>query len=155
MSGARPKTSLHFLITAGPTREYLDSVRFISNASTGKMGYACATAALNRGHKVTLISGPVHLEAPKQANLINVTTSEQMAQAVFDHFSQCDCVIMTAAVGDYQPQQTEKTKIKKSDQNLTLRLKPTTDILATLGRRKTHQVLIGFAVEDHQPQHHA
>jgi phosphopantothenoylcysteine decarboxylase/phosphopantothenate--cysteine ligase len=155
MPGTEPKPSLHFLITAGPTREYLDPIRFISNGSTGKMGYACAEAAIQKGHRVTLISGPVNLNAPPSANLIEVITGEQMAQATFAQFAQCDCLIMTAAVGDFRPKEIQKNKIKKNGQDLTLQLEPTTDILATLGRRKQHRVLIGFAVEDSDPQRHA
>jgi len=155
MSGTDSKSPLHFLITAGPTREYLDPVRFISNGSTGKMGYACANEAFKNGHRVTLISGPVHLDAPPDAHLIQVVSSEEMAQATFDHFTKCDCVIMSAAVGDYRPIAIQKTKIKKSGDDLTLPLEPTVDILATLGQRKQKQVLIGFAVEDRDEQAHA
>lgn len=139
---------MHFLITAGPTREYIDPVRFISNGSTGKMGYACAAAALRRGHEVTLVSGPVSLAAPSGLRCIDVVTSDQMARAVHDHFGRCDCVIMTAAVGDYKPRQPKKQKIEKTDRPFTLVLKRTVDILAKLGQTKKHQVLIGFAMQD-------
>ena len=94
---------MRFLITAGPTREYFDTVRFLTNASSGKMGYACAGAALAAGHRVTLISGPVSLDKPTGAKLIKVVSSEEMAQAVLKEFRRCDCVIMTAAVCDYRP----------------------------------------------------
>lgn len=139
---------LHFLITAGPTREYIDPVRFITNGSTGKMGYACVEAALKRGHRVTLVSGPVHLKAADGAKVIEIETCEQMADAVFTEYPHCDCVIMTAAVGDYRPQVMQQTKIKKFANTLHLELVATTDILADLGERKSHQILIGFAVED-------
>ena len=139
---------MHFLITAGPTREYIDPVRFITNGSTGKMGYACAAAAGRRGHKVTLISGPVDISAPKGVRPIKVTTSDQMNQAVRKHFETCDCVIMTAAVCDYQPAGIQNQKISKSNRPMTLRLQPTEDILAGLGKNKKQQVLIGFAVQD-------
>ena len=94
---------LKFIITAGPTREYLDPVRFITNASSGKMGYACAAAAQRRGHNVTLISGPVIRKTPQGIKRIEVTTGAEMDQAVREYYETCDCVIMTAAVGDYNP----------------------------------------------------
>jgi len=139
---------MHFLITAGPTREYIDPVRFISNGSTGKMGYACAAAAVRRGHKVTLVSGPVALKAEKKVKLIKVVTAAEMARAVQGEFRKSDCVIMTAAVTDYKPASTEKVKIRKAEQTLTLKLQNTVDILAELGRKKKQQILIGFAVQD-------
>ncbi|MCK4850269.1 MAG: phosphopantothenoylcysteine decarboxylase [Phycisphaerae bacterium] len=146
---------MRFLITAGPTREYLDPVRFISNPSSGRMGLALARAALGRGHKVTLILGPVHARLPQKARIIHVQTTDQMAQACFKHFPRADCVIMSAAVCDYQPAKARTTKIKKSSAPLTLKLKPTTDILAQLARRKRRQLLIGFALETDHLQAHA
>lgn len=146
---------MRLLITAGPTREYLDPVRFITNGSSGKMGYACAVAALRRGHQVTLVSGPVALAAPEGAALIRVVSSEQMGQVVRRHFEQCDCVIMAAAVGDYRPVERQSQKIKKTAQQLNLQLEKTVDILAGLGQAKTHQTLIGFAVEDHAARQNA
>ena len=139
---------MRFLITAGPTREYLDPVRFLSNGSTGKMGYACARAALQRGHEVTLVTGPVALAAPKGLELIKVISSQEMARSVNRCFDKCHCVIMTAAVCDYRPQKTQAHKISKNSEILTLELKKTEDILAGLGRTKTAQILIGFAVQD-------
>jgi len=139
---------MRFLITAGPTREYLDPVRFLSNSSTGRMGYACAAAAVKRGHKVTLVSGPVELKKPQGVKLIEVITSAEMAQALFDRFGRCDCVIMAAAVSDYRPKRARKYKIKKASATLTLQLERTQDILAELGRRKQNRVLIGFALQD-------
>ncbi|MCK4627966.1 MAG: phosphopantothenoylcysteine decarboxylase [Sedimentisphaerales bacterium] len=146
---------MHFLITAGPTREYIDPVRFISNGSTGKMGYACATAAIRRGHKVTLVSGPVNLTKPKGVKLIKVTTSDEMAKAVRAVFDRCDCVIMTAAVCDYKPEKPANQKIKKTDQPFSLKLKRTIDILAELGRVKEEHLLIGFAVQDRSARQNA
>ncbi len=146
---------LHILITAGPTREYLDPVRFISNPSTGKMGYACAHSAIRRGHRVTLITGPTALKPPAGANVIPVETGEQMWQAVRKTYPHCDAVIMTAAVGDFKPKRRAKTKISKTPsgrRGLTLELIPARDILAELGRRKKHQTLIGFAVQDKNPR---
>ena len=139
---------MRFLITAGPTREYLDPVRFISNAASGQMGIAIARAALRRGHQVTLILGPVAAKPPKAARTIQVETTEQMAQACFEHFARTDCVIMSAAVADYRPAKRQPKKIKKTPGTMSLDLKPTTDILAELGRRKKEsQLLIGFALE--------
>ena len=152
---APKKQILRFLITAGPTREYLDPVRFLTNASSGKMGYACATAALRRGHKVKLISGPVHLNPPKRAEIIEVVSSRQMARATLDSFQQADCVIMTAAVCDYRPKKRQPKKITKTPGDLVLRLERTADILASLGRSKTTRVLIGFAVQDEAPLRNA
>ncbi len=146
---------MHFLITAGPTREYLDPVRFITNASTGKMGYACVEAALKRNHKVTLISGPVALEKPKGAKLISVISSQDMARATFDEYPNCDCVIMTAAVSDYRPASCYDHKIKKTPGPMNVRFERTTDILDKLGQQKTNQILIGFAVQDKAPRKNA
>ena len=146
---------LKFLITAGPTREYLDPVRFITNASSGKMGYACAAAAQRREHKVTLVSGPVELKAPKGSKRITVMTGAEMYQAVREYYEKCDCVIMTAAVGDYKPKRTLRFKIKKEQDALNLELVRTKDILADLGRRKQNQILIGFAVQDRAARSHA
>jgi len=139
---------MRFLITAGPTREYLDSVRFISNGSSGKMGFACAAAARRRGHQVTLVAGPVDLTCPSGVKLIRVVSSEEMAQAVQHVFASCDCVIMTAAVCDYKPAKPAKYKIPKIRRKVTFALERTTDILAGLGREKRDQILIGFALQD-------
>ncbi len=139
---------MHFLITAGGSREYIDPVRFISNASSGRMGYALARAAIAAGHKVTLITTPVSLRLPARAKLINVETSAQMFKAVKKYFGRCDCLIMAAAVSDYTPVRPSKTKIKKSGADLTIRLKPTADILKWAGKNKKNQVVVGFALED-------
>lgn len=140
---------MHILVTAGPTRQYIDPVRYISNASSGKMGYAAARAGILRGHKVTLVSGPVNLRAVKSARLIQVTSAAQMAQACFDLFARIDAVIMTAAVSDYTPARTSKYKLKKTAKGAKIDLVPTVDILAELGRRKKPgQILLGFALED-------
>jgi len=139
---------MRIVITAGGTREYIDPVRFISNASTGRMGYALAHAAKARGHIVTLITAPTEIKAPPDVDVINVLTSEEMFRAVKETFDACDCLIMAAAVADYAPLRTSKTKIKKSQANLTITLKPTTDILAWAGRHKKKHILVGFALED-------
>ena len=138
----------HFLITAGGTREYIDPVRFISNASSGKMGYALAGAAIKAGHLVTLITAPTNLMPPGRAKIVRVETSAQMFTAVKRHFPKCDCLIMAAAVSDYTPIKTSKTKIKKSNTALTIKLKPTADILKWAGQHKKKQIVVGFALED-------
>lgn len=143
------KKKLHILITAGGTREYIDPVRFISNASSGKMGYALARAAVAAGHHVTLIAANTLLKAPKDARVINVITSNDMFQAVKTEMEACDCLIMAAAVSDYKPAATSKTKLKKEQTVLSLHLKPTQDILKWAGRhKKAGQLLVGFALED-------
>jgi len=140
---------MHFLITAGGTREYIDPVRFVSNASSGRMGYAMVRAALKAGHKVTLITTPTSLRIPKGTKTINVETASQMHTAVKKYFPKTDCLIMAAAVADYTPIKTLKTKTKKSGKGLTLKLKPTHDILRWAAKNKRkNQITIGFALED-------
>jgi phosphopantothenoylcysteine synthetase/decarboxylase len=136
---------LHFLITAGGTREYIDPVRFISNASSGKMGFALADAAVKAGHKVTLITT---IKNAKYKS-VYVETAEQMFKAVKKYFSKCNCLIMAAAVADYAPVKKSKIKIKKSDKNLIVKLKSTADILKWAGKnKKKNQIVTGFALED-------
>ena len=143
------KTKLNILITAGGTREYIDPVRFIANASTGRMGYALARAAIKAGHRLTLITGPTSLRPPKEATVVDVVTSDEMFKAVKTNFAKCDCVIMAAAVSDYKPAAISKTKIKKKQTALSLDLKPTRDILKWAGHnKKKGQTLVGFALED-------
>ena len=139
---------MRILITAGPTREYIDPVRFISNASTGKMGYGCAIAAARRGHEVILISGPVALARPRGVKFISVVGSGQMSRAVNQYYPNCDCVIMTAAVCDYRPMRYRPCKIVKSKRDMVVKLRSTDDILAGLGSNKGDKILIGFAVQD-------
>jgi phosphopantothenoylcysteine decarboxylase/phosphopantothenate--cysteine ligase len=145
----------HVLITAGPTREYLDPVRFLSNPSTGKMGFALARTLCRRGASVTLISGPVSLSPPRQATYVPVVSAREMAEAVERCFADADIVIKTAAVGDYRPRQAAYHKLKKSTAPLTLELEPTEDILASLGARKGRRILIGFAAETTELVQHA
>jgi phosphopantothenoylcysteine decarboxylase/phosphopantothenate--cysteine ligase len=142
---------VRFLITAGPTREPIDPVRYISNRSSGKMGYAIAEAALTEGHDVTLISGPASVEPPRNANLIPVSTSDEMFEAVHRYADKCDICVLCAAVADYKPANVSSTKIKKRDAKFSLELIPTRDILDSLGRKQDRQfVLVGFAAEtDH------
>ena len=140
---------MRILITAGGTREYIDPVRFISNASSGRMGYALARAALKAGHEVILIVAPTAQRPPGAAKLVNVETAAQMFEAVKKHFSRCDCLIMAAAVADYTPVHPAKNKIRKTGEALTVKLKPTTDILKWAGEhKKKNQIVIGFALED-------
>ena len=139
---------MRFLITAGGTREYIDPVRFISNASSGRMGYALARAALKAGHEVTLITAPTALKLPAGAKVVPVQTAAEMFKAVKQQFPKCDCLIMAAAVSDYTPAHRSKTKLKKQPGKLTLELKPTPDILKWAGRRKKRQIVVGFALED-------
>lgn len=141
------KHRLRILVTAGPTRERIDPVRYLSSPSSGRMGFAVAARAARRGHRVTLISGPVDLAAPAGVRVARVETAAQMARAVDRAFASCDAVVMTAAVADYAPARTARAKIKKSNKPLVLRLVPTQDILAGLGRRKGSRVLVGFALE--------
>jgi phosphopantothenoylcysteine decarboxylase/phosphopantothenate--cysteine ligase len=138
----------NFLITAGGTREYIDPVRFISNAGSGKMGYALAAAAQTAGHNVTLISTS-EMQPPVGVEFVSVDSASDMFNAVKKFFAKCDCLIMAAAVADYTPSRPRKTKIKKSAGNLTLKLKPTADILAWAAKHKSKgQYVVGFALED-------
>jgi phosphopantothenoylcysteine decarboxylase/phosphopantothenate--cysteine ligase len=135
------------LITAGPTYEAIDPVRGITNRSSGKMGYKLAEAALKRGAKVTLVTGPVSLSPPAEAKTISVKSAEQMYQAVMENLQTATIVIMAAAVADYRPVRVADQKIKKHDDNLVLELERTVDILASVGKVKGSRLLIGFAAE--------
>lgn len=141
-------SQLNILISAGPTREWIDPVRFISNPSSGRMGYALASNAQERNHIVTLVSGPVHLEKPKDVKLQQVDTAEQMGSAIFENSEHADIVIMCAAVCDHRPQVQWVQKKKKEDLPDEIKLVPTIDILQELGiRKKKNQILVGFAAE--------
>jgi len=135
------------LITAGPTIEPIDPVRFISNPSSGKMGFAIARAAEHRGAQVVLISGPTRLPDPINVITIRIRTADEMARAVFEQMNNADVIIKSAAVSDYRPEKTEAHKIKKKKDRLVLQLQPTQDILKVLGEKKKHQILVGFAAE--------
>lgn len=138
------------LITAGPTREPLDPVRFLSNRSSGKMGYALARTARRRGAEVILVSGPVSLAPPPGVDVVSVTTAEDMAEAVLSRNSQVDVIVKSAAVADFKPVNCQPLKIKKSPQGLHLDLIKNIDILAELGKRRQQgQILVGFAAESH------
>jgi phosphopantothenoylcysteine decarboxylase/phosphopantothenate--cysteine ligase len=135
------------LITAGPSREPLDPVRYISNRSSGKMGYALARAAVRRGAEVTLISGPTALAPPPGARLISVTTAAEMRDAVIKEFAQCTAIVMAAAVADYRPARVADQKMKRGKEPVELRLEPNPDILKELSDKKDGKLLVGFAAE--------
>ncbi|MGB4125269.1 MAG: bifunctional phosphopantothenoylcysteine decarboxylase/phosphopantothenate--cysteine ligase CoaBC [Dethiobacteria bacterium] len=143
------------LVTAGPTREPLDPVRFISNRSTGLMGYAIARALVERGAEVILVSGPTALPCPAGAEPVVVETAEQMYTAVVERFEECDLVIKAAAVADYRPAAAAEQKLKKESSRTMLELQPNPDILEELGRRKGERILVGFAMETEQAEVHA
>lgn len=145
--GERDLDGRRIMVTAGPTREPLDPVRYLSNRSSGKMGYAVARAARERGARVILISGPTALASPPGVETVFVETAAEMRRAVLAHLDGCDAVIKAAAVADYRPRERAETKIKKSGATNTVVLEPTPDILAELGRRKRSFVLVGFAAE--------
>jgi phosphopantothenoylcysteine decarboxylase/phosphopantothenate--cysteine ligase len=140
---------MKYLVTAGPTREAIDPVRFISNRSSGKMGYALAAAALEAGHEVALISGPVCIAPPQGADLVRVTTAAEMAEAVETRINTgCDVFIMCAAVADFKPREARGHKIKKHEGLTHIELVPTRDILATIELPRDRRVIIvGFAAE--------
>jgi phosphopantothenoylcysteine decarboxylase/phosphopantothenate--cysteine ligase len=138
---------LKVLVTAGPTVEDLDPVRFISNRSSGKMGYAVAQAARQRGAEVFLVSGPTNLNVPQGTDAIDVRSAAEMKQAVLRLYPTMDIVVKAAAVADYHPAQAAQQKLKKSADEMVLRLVATEDILSLLGRQKGDQILVGFAAE--------
>jgi phosphopantothenoylcysteine decarboxylase/phosphopantothenate--cysteine ligase len=135
------------LVTAGPTREYLDEVRYLTNASSGKMGFACAAAAAKAGHDVTLVTGPVSLPDPKGVRTIRVVSADEMYRAVMKAYPKVDAAIATAAVGDYRPATRVRGKLKKKAGPLMLELVRTRDILQEMGDRKGGRILVGFALE--------
>ncbi len=143
---------MRFLITAGPTREYVDDVRYLSNASSGRMGYAVAAAAARAGHEVDLVSGPVDLRAPAGVRVVPVVSTRDMHRAAARLFPRADVLIGAAAPADYTPARRIAGKLKKTPDLLRLDLKPTVDILASLGRRKKRgQIIIAFALEVQSP----
>lgn len=135
------------LITAGPTQEPLDPVRFLSNHSSGKQGYAIGEAAYQMGAQVTIVSGPTSLKASQGIQVIPVQTAQEMFEAVKENYQSADFIIMAAAVADYRPEVVAENKIKKSDENLTIHMVKNPDILAYVGEHKTHQIICGFAME--------
>jgi phosphopantothenoylcysteine decarboxylase/phosphopantothenate--cysteine ligase len=145
---------VRFVVTAGPTREAIDPVRFISNRSSGKMGYAIAAAALEKKHEVTLIAGPASIAPPRGAKNVSIITSDELYVAVHRAVRECDVLVMCAAVADYKPAAISARKMKKRKTSLTLKLVPTRDILASLPKRRNYLV-VGFAAETHDLKQNA
>ncbi|WP_289136702.1 bifunctional phosphopantothenoylcysteine decarboxylase/phosphopantothenate--cysteine ligase CoaBC [uncultured Brevibacillus sp.] len=145
----------HVLVTAGPTREKIDPIRYITNHASGKMGYAIAEAARDRGAKVTLVSGPTTLERPSGVEFVAVESVQEMFDAVMQHLPESDIVIKSAAVSDYRPKTVQEHKMKKGDGPLVLELDKAPDILKTVGERKTKQFVVGFAAETQDVLKHA
>jgi phosphopantothenoylcysteine decarboxylase/phosphopantothenate--cysteine ligase len=142
---------MRFLVTAGPTREAIDPVRFLSNRSSGRMGYAVAAAAAARGHETVLISGPVSLAAPAGVRVVRVVSAEQMLSAVRSEFPSSDALVMAAAVADFRPRRASRHKVKKAGAELTLDLERTVDILEAMRGIKQERVVVGFAAETGDP----
>ena len=142
---------LSFLVTAGPTREFLDPVRFLSNRSTGKMGFAVAEAAAARGHAVRLVAGPVSLPTPPGVERTDIVSAREMLAALEALLPGADVLVMTAAVADWRPRETSPAKLKKSTMAPVIELVPNPDILATLAPRKGGRVFVGFAAETGDP----
>ncbi len=138
---------MHVLVTGGPTREYLDDVRFLSNPSTGAMGFACAEAAERAGHRVTLVTGPSAFADPRGVTVVRVTSALEMRASAMKAYRTAGAVIATAAVSDYRPARRVKGKIKKGPARVSLPMVRTPDILGEMGRRKGGRILIGFALE--------
>lgn len=146
---------MRILVTAGPTREYLDDVRYLSNASSGKMGYAIVEAGLRQGWEMVLVSGPVDLKAPVGCEYHSVTTTGEMRETSMQLFDHCDGVIAAAAVCDYQPKTRVRGKISKTGGPVILEMIETDDVLADLGARKENRWVIGFALEAQNPRENA
>ncbi|MED4019651.1 bifunctional phosphopantothenoylcysteine decarboxylase/phosphopantothenate--cysteine ligase CoaBC [Priestia aryabhattai] len=146
---------INVLVTAGPTVERVDPVRFFTNRSTGKMGYALAEQASKLGASVTLVTGPTNLEYPKGVQVVQIESAQQMLEAVMQRYHEADVVIKSAAVADYRPKYVFDQKMKKQPGEAVLELERTTDILRTLGERKEHQLLVGFAAETEQVDEYA
>lgn len=144
---------MKIIVTAGPTREYIDPVRFITNASSGTMGCAVAGAAAAAGHKVTLLAGPMSAPPPPGCQVVPFQTVAELKDALEARFAACDALVMAAAVGDFRPEKTLPTKLHRSGGPLVLRLFPTEDILAGLGKvKRPGQIIVAFAVEDTTPE---
>lgn len=140
---------MKIVVTAGPTREPIDPVRFISNRSSGKMGYAIAEAAIDDGHDVTLISGPVGLTPPNATTFVRITTGDELLRAVREAVIDCDVLVMCAAVADYKPVEVAAQKIKKMRERFSLALEPTVDVLAAIAQPPRDFFVVGFAAETH------
>ena len=142
---------MNVIVTAGPTREFLDPVRFLSNRSTGKMGFAVAEAFAARGHDVLLVTGPVTIEPPDGVRCIRVVSADEMYKAVKAEFEPCNALVMAAAVADWTPESASDVKLKKSGGTMTLNMVRTQDILSELSRIKGDRILAGFAAETGDP----
>ncbi len=142
---------MKILITAGPTREHLDPVRFLSNRSTGKMGFAVAQAAAERGHAVTLVAGPVSLATPQGVVRVDVVSARDMLAAIRRLLPDQDALVMSAAVADWRPRQVSETKLKKAAMAPVIELEPNPDILKTVRPLKAHRLFVGFAAETGDP----
>lgn len=152
----RDWTGQRVLVSAGPTHEAIDAVRFISNRSSGRMGYALAEAARQRGAEVVLVSGPTALAVPAGVEVVPVSTAEEMSKALSARFAWCTTLIMAAAVADFRPRHVSGVKLKKSERTWrSLEMEPTEDILETLAGRRTHQLMVGFAAETGPVRSHA
>ncbi|MBC7967359.1 MAG: phosphopantothenoylcysteine decarboxylase [Fuerstia sp.] len=146
---------MKILITAGPTREYIDDVRFLSNASSGRMGYSLAAAAIAAGHEVILVTGPVEITPPDGCEVHRIETTDELRQRCLELFPSCDGVIATAAVCDYRPRTRITGKITKTGQPMVLELVETSDVLAELGTQKGNRWIVGFALESQDPRNNA
>jgi len=144
-----------FLVTAGPTREYIDTVRFLSNASSGRTGYLIAGEAFRRGNEVVLVSGPTSIPPPEGPRVVEITSAEEMAEAVLRHLPSADVVIGCAAVCDWKPESRSERKLGKRDGDLEIRWVRTADVMRLVGERKGGRLLIGFALEDFSPRENA
>ena len=138
---------MKYLVTAGPTQEAIDPVRYITNRSTGKMGFAIAEAAVAQGHEVVLVSGPVVLDTPSGVQRVDVSSAADMLAAVLAHFEACDVLMMAAAVADWRPRAVATTKLKKSGAPLSIELVPTQDVLLAVKPMKGNRLVVGFAAE--------
>ena len=145
----------HILVSAGPTREYLDPIRFISNPSSGKMGYAIAKAARMRGAEVTLVSGKVNIRPPYGVHFIEVESAQQMFEKINSFFKKTDCIIMSSAVSDFTPSKTSPQKIKKTSEHLDISLDRTKDILSAVAKNKEDRIIVGFAAETENVEQYA
>jgi len=143
---------MQMLVTAGPTREHIDPVRFLSNRSTGKMGFAIAQCAAARGHAVTLVAGPVALATPPGVQRVDVISARDMLAAVEANLPACEALVMCAAVSDWRPRQTSTSKLKKRGLSPILELDANPDILATIHDRKSGRIFVGFAAETGDPR---
>jgi len=143
---------MRILITAGPTREYLDDVRYLSNASSGRMGFAVAAAAVAAGHEVVLVAGPVALTPPEGCSVVSVETTDEMGRACVEAFGDCDGVVAAAAVCDYRPLCRHEGKLAKTGEGVSIEMIETDDVLATLGAGKEGRFVVGFALEASNPR---